>query len=167
MIVQGYSQWQWLLPWSPVWGSGSHLCCIYPPCEGALWSAGHWSEKTNKHEPLSEKWCTNLLSNPQNFSCGRTSLAAKTFFLTKPSATLKLSSTRTESSEEIKAEWVNRYENISAGASDTTLKLEVRSKTWNLWCHTFQTVSQVAGWGGFTYFLIAWHIVGSELIIAA
>lgn len=54
-------------------------------------------------------WMTTIPSERISVVCCRhTSLAAKTFFLTKPSTALKLSSTRTGSSEEIKAGWIDR-----------------------------------------------------------
>lgn len=69
-------------------------------------------------------------------SCHHTSLVAKAFFLTKPSATLKLSSTRTGSSEEVKAGWVNTDKKTSELELETQClnrRWSVRSNKFNLW----------------------------------
>lgn len=89
-----------------------------------------------------------------------TSLAVKTFFLTKSSAALKLSSTRTGSSEEIKTRW-KRLADVNK-----TIRVDTSSR-YNLWSRTFHTVAQVAGRRGCAHLLIARHVIWSQFIIAA
>lgn len=123
-FIRGCSLWRWVQPWCLVWDSGSRLYCIYSPCEEALWSAAHWSKKQTgtfvwkmilakqQGKKINLQWVKKqhiFLDEPiKNFCCCHTSLAANTFFLTKSSAALKLSSTRFGSSEEIKAGWVGQ-----------------------------------------------------------
>lgn len=59
VFIQGYSQWQWEPPWSLVWEPGSHLCCIYSPCEEGLWWVAHWSEKQTSSKVVSELGVTH------------------------------------------------------------------------------------------------------------
>lgn len=123
VFLQGYSRWQWRPPWPLVWGPGSHLGCIYSPCEEGLWWVARWSKKQTLSRVRSE-----LGGKVSVFSPSRcyTSLAAKVFFLTRSSAALKLSSTRTGSSEETKSRRADGERTRHGVNKSTFLKGEVQ-----------------------------------------